>query len=206
MQLNTDKTKEMNICFGKRPPTFDPVKIDGRKIGHVENFKLLGVVINNKLTWHDHIDYICGKASQRIYFLILLKRAGKHASDIVQVYISKIRSVLEYACEVWHPGLTQEQSDMLEHIQKRALHVAYPDKDYVEALAVSELYTLKERREVQCKKFFQNMTDDSHKLNHLLPKKRNVPTLRTTRMYETPRTRTDRLKNSPVNYGLFKFQ
>ena len=50
---------------------------------HVENFKLLGVIINNKLNWNDHTDYICEKASQLVYFLILLKGASKQASDIV---------------------------------------------------------------------------------------------------------------------------
>ena len=208
MQLNTDKTKEMNISFGKKTPTFEPININGNKIGYVENFKLLGVIINNKLNWHDHTDYICGKASQRIYFLILLKRAGKQASDIVQVYVSKIRSVLEYACEVWHPGLTQEQSNMIEHVQKRALNVAFPDMGYEEAMAECGLCSLKQRRELQCKNFFQNMTEDSHKLNHLLPPKRKaqIQNLRSARKYETPRIRTDRLKNSPVNYGLFNFQ
>ena len=28
----------------------------------VEKVKYLGVYLNNKLTWHDHIDYICNKA------------------------------------------------------------------------------------------------------------------------------------------------
>ena len=44
-----------------------------------------------------------------MYCINYLFRAGVPASDIVCVYISRpiIRSVLEYACPVWHPGLTK---------------------------------------------------------------------------------------------------
>jgi len=34
-----------------------------------------------------------------------------------------IRSVLEYACPVWHNSLTNEQSDQLESILKSALKI-----------------------------------------------------------------------------------
>ena len=34
-----------------------------------------------------------------------------------------IRSILEYACPVWHNSLTIEQSDQIESIQKRALKI-----------------------------------------------------------------------------------
>ncbi len=78
-------------------------------------------MINNKLTWHDHLEYISSKASRRIYLLCILRRAGKPPTDIIRVYTSVIRSVLEYACDVWHSGLNKEQSDTLEHLQKRAL-------------------------------------------------------------------------------------
>ena len=35
----------------------------------VENVKYLGVYLNNKLTWHDHIDYTCNKANRLLGFL-----------------------------------------------------------------------------------------------------------------------------------------
>jgi len=42
-----------------------------------------------------------------MYCINYLFRAGVPASDIVCVYTSIICSVLEYACPVWHPGLTK---------------------------------------------------------------------------------------------------
>ncbi len=101
--------------------------------------KLLRLMINDKWNWQDHIDLISKKAGQRIYFLCLFKLACKSPSDIIDVYVSIIRSVLEYACEVWHPGLTREQSNTLEHLQVRALNVAYSERNYSKALKKEDL-------------------------------------------------------------------
>jgi hypothetical protein len=51
--------------------------------------------------------------------LYQMVRAGVSANDIIAVYCSVNRSILEYACPVWHPGLTQAQSEDLERVQKR---------------------------------------------------------------------------------------
>ncbi len=44
--------------------------------------------------------------------------------------ITRIRPIVEYACQVWHPGLTQEQSECLESIQKQAIKIMYKKIDY----------------------------------------------------------------------------
>ena len=118
MQLNYDKTKEMIIYFGKKSHSVQKISINGQKIERVPKFKLLGIIFNDKLTWHDHVEYICTKASRRLYFLRMLKRAGRSPSDICDVYTSTVRSVLEYASIVWHSALTKQQSDNIEHIQE----------------------------------------------------------------------------------------
>jgi len=39
------------------------------------------------------------------------------------VYRSYVRPSLEYACPAWHPGLTKDQTDRPETIQKRAVKI-----------------------------------------------------------------------------------
>ena len=94
--------------------------MNGNQIETVGVMKSLGVIFNKDLTWHDHVLNITAKASPRLYFLCMLKRAGVSSTDIHQVYISIIRPLPEYACEVWHPGLTGQLSQQIEHIQKSA--------------------------------------------------------------------------------------
>jgi hypothetical protein len=207
MQLNCEKTKEMLVHFGKKPCTIPPVTIDDKEIERVTQAKLLGVVLSNTLDWEAHVEYMCSKASRRLYFLTLLRRAGVDPKDIVRVFTSIVRSVLEYACEVWHPGLTQEQTKTLEHIQKRALHIAFPQLDYEGALAASGLDRLSVRREAACRTFFKSMLEPTHRLHHLIPAKRNLTrSLRDTNQYPLPRVKTERFKRSLVTYGLFNFQ
>jgi len=55
---------------------------------------------------------------------------------------------LEYACQVWHSGLTVAQSDTLESVQKHALRIIYADginSDYQILLIIAGIDTLKDR-------------------------------------------------------------
>ena len=54
--------------------------------------------------------------------------------DLVSVYVSEVRPVLEYACPVWYPNLPQYLSDNIEVIQKRALKCIFPGLGYAEIL------------------------------------------------------------------------
>jgi len=50
--------------------------------------------------------------------------------------------VLEYACPVWHSGLTAGQSDTLKSLQKGALKIIFCDIDYHMSLILAGLDTL----------------------------------------------------------------
>ena len=56
-----------------------------------------------------------------------------------------IRSVLEYAASVWHTSLSQEQSERLESVQKRALRVVHPGLSYRQAVSLTDMRTLHQR-------------------------------------------------------------
>jgi hypothetical protein len=60
----------------------------------------------------------------------------------------------------------------MERIQKRALRIICPGKDYNEvALIESKLIPLKERRKHLCIDLIRNMVQPTHKLHGLLPDK-----------------------------------
>ena len=60
------------------------------------------MTVSQDLTWNKHVDTIVKKAGKRLYMLYQLKRAGSTQKDLVSVYVSVVRPVLEYACPVWH--------------------------------------------------------------------------------------------------------
>ena len=123
LYLYPSKCKELQSCFRRSPPTHSPVELDGLAFETVNSAKVLGVTIRDDFKWNDHISNVTSKAAKRLYLLSQLKRAGICASDLVLFYCSTImiRSVLEYACQVFQSSLPYFLSEELERIQKRAV-------------------------------------------------------------------------------------
>ena len=114
MKINPKKSKEMIISFTHDVhfKKFVPnIIIEGNPVEVVDHAKLLGVILSDDLTWNMHVDSIVKKAAKRVYMLYQLKRAGISQSDLVTVYLSVVRPVLEYACPVWHTNLPKYLSD-----------------------------------------------------------------------------------------------
>ena len=137
-----------------------------------------------------------------------LKRAGISQLDLVTVYISVVRPVLEYACPVWHTNLPKYLSDSIELIQTRALKSIFPGKSYNDILNDVGLRTLRERREVLCMKYFTEIQGSAHKLNGLLPALRSIEyDLRPGfNRYPLTRYRTNICGNSLIPWGLRHWQ
>ena len=205
-QLNTKKTKEMRICFSKRPPNIAPIIIDDTEIEVVNQAKLLGVWLSDDLTWHTHMDEIHKKACKRIFYIVMMRRAGYSKDEMIRAYASIIRSLLEYAAPVWHSSITLEQGRLLESIQKRVLKIIYPRDTYEEALKKSELECLSVRRTELCRKLFKDMQNTDHKLNNLLPNHKGRSALRKQNVYEPPKARTERYKQTFIPFSLYNLQ
>ena len=77
--------------------------------------KYLGITINSKLNWSDHIANITSKASSVLGFL---QRNFKNCpiNTKVSLYKSMVLPILEYGCTIWDPFTTKD----IEKIQRRA--------------------------------------------------------------------------------------
>ena len=153
MRLNEKKCKEMVITFLKyQPSPVPPMFLNGAAITRVSSFKLLGVTLSSDLSWNDHCDEMLKKAYKRLYALRSLKAAGLDQKDLVLVYCSLVRSVLEYASPVW-TALPMYLQDLLEAVQKKALYIIFGRMECNEAMETAGLQTLSARRDVACEKF-----------------------------------------------------
>jgi len=108
--------------------------------------KSLGVFVSSDLSWDYHVTYPLRKVAKRMYCINYLFQANVPTSDTVCVYTSIIRSVLEYACIVWHPGLTKKLSKDIECVQKRCLKLLFPAFSYTESLRKTGLEHLDDCR------------------------------------------------------------
>ena len=202
MRLNVKKTKEMLITFGCKQVNCLPLTTANGVIDRVTEFKLLGVIISSDLTWNKHVNYIVSRASKRLFAICQLVRCGFSSSDIISVYCSLIRPILEYSCQVWHSGLTLRLSDEIESVQRRCLRIIFPQLSYADALFVAGLQRLDDRREQAVVKLFNEMKCPAHILHGLLPTKpsRLISVTRDVYPYELRKTRTLRGSRSMIAY------
>ena len=207
MRINTLKTKEMIISFCRDPVVLPYINIDGAAIERVSQVKVIGVTLSSDLSWNSHVDGIVAKARKRVFLIYQLKRSGIGQRDLVRIYISVIRPVVEYACPAWHTDLPTYLSYNIELIQKRCMKTIFPGCSYDAILEMTNLPTLHDRRTTLCRAYFNNMNRSNHKLNALLPGRRTVPyELRASNGLPVPSVKTNRYKNSLIPWGLSNCQ
>ena len=85
---------------------------------------------------------------------------GASLDELKNIYILYVRSLLEQSCTVWHSGLTEENAQDLERIQKTALKIILQEKyiSYEKALTILDLETLEERRKIFVHRVCQKMS------------------------------------------------
>ena len=134
----------------------------------------------------------------------LLRRVtsfGASNAELTNIYILYIRSLLEQSCTVWHSGLTEENSQDLERIQKSALRIILQESysSYENALNLLGLETLHDRREALCLSFAKKCLTNQ-KMKDLFQPNRKIHPMKTRfeEEYEISQANTERLKNSPI--------
>ena len=155
MKINIKKSKIMLFNAAKTRDFSPEMIIENQTLDVVEELKLLGVIITTDMKWHSNTDYITKKSYARLWLMRRLKLFGASQSELLDVYSKQIRSVLEFAAVVWHPGLTQNNISDIERVQKSALAIIL-GKDYTSyenALILLNLEKLTTRREKLCLNF-----------------------------------------------------
>ena len=192
MLFNTAKTKD-----------FTPkLKIQNETIELVEEMKLLGVKITSNMKWNANTDYITKKAYSRLWMIRRLKQIGASQQELLDVYTKPIRSVLEYAAVVWHPGLTVNNSTSIERVQKACLAIILGQSyiNYSHALQLASIDRLDTRREGLCLKFARNAIKNPKFQNWFVKDEKVQHTRRLTKNLKNAYTRTRRFRESTIPY------
>ena len=97
------------------------VIVNGKQLSNVDCVTLLGVEIDSKLSFNEHIERVCTKFASRIAILRKI-RACLPFKQRLQFYNSIIRPVMSYANVVW-ANCDKESVYRVLRLQKRALRV-----------------------------------------------------------------------------------
>ena len=106
LELNVSKTKEMIIDFRIKHADYEPIIIKGSKVERVQSYKYLGVLMDNKLDWHLHIDSVVKKLHKRMYCLRKLKSFDVSPKILTMFYNSVVCSVWRYCLVCWGGNAT----------------------------------------------------------------------------------------------------
>lgn len=200
MRINTAKTHIFHVSFSRAAQNAPIASIGNDVVKNLSECKILGVTLRNDLRWNKHVCDCVRRASLRLYMLKQLKRSGAPRPEMLQVYSSFIRPVLEYASVIFCSGLPESLSLDIEHVQKRACRVILGQSycDYEHALSVLGLTTLKERRQSLFKNF-ANSLNANDRSNILPPKSDSERCLRSAGLHRNvPFSRTERYRRSAV--------
>ena len=88
------------------------------------------MILSDDLSWHLNTNNLVKRAYARKTILKKLYDFKLPKSQLIQIYMTYIRSVTEQSSVVWSSSITGEESEALERTQKVALKIIY-QKDYI---------------------------------------------------------------------------
>ena len=177
------------------------IKMNDQPIDVVKETKFLGVILDDKLSWSKHIQYIGNKVSKGIGIIKKL-RPVLNRSTLIDLYYAFIYPFLSYCIHVW--GNTHAvHLSKLTVLQKRAIRIiaGVPPRSHTDPIFV-------QYRLLRFTNIFQlNIALFMYRFHHgLLPNTFNLLFIRNSQYhsYETrqgsmismPRCRTDRTKRT----------
>ena len=157
-----------------------PVKVNNEPVEVVSNFKYLGTLIDNKLSFSDNSDLIYKKSQQCLYLLQKLRSFDVSRELLQIVYKSLVESVLTFNIVVWYGNLGVKGKAKLARIVGMAGKIVGAKQD-----SLSDLYlTAVERKTARI------LDDAKHPLFSQFQK------LRSGRRYKVPIARKNVYKKS----------
>lgn len=190
LQLNIKKCKTLTFSRIKDTINFD-YHLSGSNLGRCEHFNDLGVTFDSKMTFKVHIDSIIAKAKSR---LGLIKRYAKEFDDpyiTKTLFVSLVRSILEFACQVWSPHYVTH-INRIESVQKQFLLFALRQLNwenrlilppYRNRLLLLNLNTLEDRRKLLSCCLIWNLMNNKIDSSNLLKKLCFICPVRTSRFF-----------------------
>ena len=201
MQLNAEKSKYMIVNFTEKYQFSTRLTLNNQLLEEVSEKRLLGVIIRDDLDWYSNTDFIVKKAYKRMLMLHKLYDFNLPTQEMLDIYILFIRSILESSSVVWHSSITKCEQMEIEPVQKVALRIILNSdyESYEQALELTGLQTLDDRRTALCKKFALQCVKNE-KTRSMFPLNPSTVDTRNHEKYFVQPATTNRLRDSATPY------
>ena len=118
MLLSIEKCKFIKFSKRKKPSVMSSYNINNTILEKVFVIRDLRVLIDNELTFVQHIDLIISKSKKMLGFITRITIKFKNVRSLVILYCSLVRSCLEYASNIWSPYY-MTHIDRIEGVQRK---------------------------------------------------------------------------------------
>ena len=121
LELNISKTRELVIDFRKVKEPIEPLRLKNQIVDQVPHYKYLGVTIDERLQWSEHVKTMKQKLSKRMYFLTKLRQFRIDRTLCTMFYRAVIESVIIFCIAAWGGNcLAVNKNEMNRVIRKAA--------------------------------------------------------------------------------------
>ena len=100
LSLNVSKTNYMVFSLKKSVTFTSEIYINQDALKRVYSKKFLGIIIDSKLTWKEHVNHIRNKISKALGILYKSRKIFK-VSTLLTIYYSFVYPYLIYCIEIW---------------------------------------------------------------------------------------------------------
>ena len=118
MIINESKCHVITFNFSKHNVPPQNLRLNDNILNPIDKIKLLGVILTSDLKWTENTTNICSKINRKLYLIRKLKDYGFQKEELIKAWVSILRPIAEYAVQLWHPGLSQYDSNRIEMLQK----------------------------------------------------------------------------------------
>lgn len=116
LKLNEKKTKIMEINMTSEIN----IDLNGETIEKVDHIKYLGFIIDKKLNFNEHIEYICKKIGKKIGFFKRI-RNKLNVLTAINIYNTIIKPHFEYGSTILYTCCTETHLERLQKLQNKAM-------------------------------------------------------------------------------------
>ena len=102
MSLNSDKCFAINFSR-KLSSSIPKYMLNNINLALKPVVKDLGILLDNKLSFRSHYDFIVNKANRSLGAVKRHCRGFRNIATLSTLYVSNVRSILEYGCLIWSP-------------------------------------------------------------------------------------------------------
>ena len=141
LKANPDK---FHLLLSTKDPTLS-IKVRGFDISNEESGELLGVTLNNDLSFDEHVSDICSKVSAKLHALARVSSLMK-LEQRKQIFYSFIYSQFAYCPLVWM-FYSRKLNNRINRLHERALRLVYQDStsSFENLLTQSKTFTIHHR-------------------------------------------------------------